>query len=294
MSISRPLFLAVSLLAGSALAQSSSDLFEFGSGEPLPRQDMPDRGIITLTHKQGVFRPLDHWEQYDWKFEAKRWGHYELRLKYTLNHAGFTVQFKHGETRLKKKLGGSPVAKEVVVGELFIVEAGPQELSLYAPQSSQALGLAIDGVRLVPTNEGEPLIPQAADGKVVLLAKDATTWSETMRYEPKPEKNCLGFWTSPEDFAEWEFQVSKPGKYKAVVSYGCGGGNHGSEVEVKVGDQSAKFTVEDTGGFQKWKEVEAGIIEIKTEGSHRLVVDPVNKTKSAVLDVQKVTLVPAA
>ncbi|MBL9117262.1 MAG: hypothetical protein JNJ83_19805 [Verrucomicrobiaceae bacterium] len=294
MSISRPLFLVVTLLATPAVAQSTSDLFEFGSGEPLPRQDMPDRGIITLTHKQGIFRPLDHWEQYDWKFDAKRWGHYELRLNYTLNHAGFTVQFKHGETRLKKKLGGSPVAKEVVVGELFIADAGPQELSLYAPQSSQAMGLAIEGVRLVPTNEGEPLIPQAADGKVVLLAKDATTWSETMRYEPKPEKNCLGYWTSPDDFAEWEFQVTKPGKYKAVVSYGCGGGNHGSEVEVKVGDQSAKFTVEDTGGFQKWKEIEAGIIEIKAEGSHRLIVDPVNKTKSAVLDIQKVVLVPAA
>jgi hypothetical protein len=288
------LFLSAALLPVPVLAQSEADISEFGSGEAIPRQDTPSRGVLVFTPKQGVFRALDHWEQYDWKFDAKRWGHYEVRLSYTLTSAGTTVQFKHGETRLRKKLSGSPVTRETVVGEIFIAEPGPQEFAIYAPQSSQSMGLAIDGVRLVPTNEGEPNLKQADDGTVTLLAKDATTWSENMRYEPKPEKNCLGFWTSEDDFAEWEFEVSKPGKYKALVSYGCGGGNEGSEVQVKVSGQAASFKVEDTGGFQKWKEVEVGVIEIKEAGKHRLVVDPATKAKTAVLDVQKVKLVPAA
>jgi len=55
----------------------------------------------------------------------------------------------------------------------------------------------------------------------------------------------------------------------------------------KVAGQEKKFTVQDTDGFQKWKDVEVGEIEIKEPGTQRLVIDPVNKTKAAVLDVQK-------
>ena len=55
-----------------------------------------------------------------------------------------------------------------------------------------------------------------------------------------------------------------------------------------------KFTTQDTGGFQKWQEIEAGVIEIREVGKARLVIDPVNKVKNAVLDVHKVELLPVA
>mgnify|MGYP000853988065 CR=1 FL=1 len=273
---------------------STADLSDFGSGEPLPRQDRPSRGVIKFTPAQGVFNAMDHWEQYDWKFDAKRWGHYEVHLRYSLKNANMTVQFKHGENRLKKRLTPSPGTRSTLMGEVFIPEAGPQEISIYTPQSGQANGFALDGIELVPTNEGEPVIKQSDDGVVTLLAKDATTWSEEMRFEPKPEKNCLGFWKSEDDMAEWEFEVTKPGRYSVTVSHGCGGGNHGSEVEIKVGEQVSRFTVQDTGGFQKWKEVAAGEFEFKETGTYRLLIDPVNKVKGAVFDVQKVVLKPLA
>ena len=76
--------------------------------------------------------------------------------------------------------------------------------------------------------------------------------------------------------------------------FGCGGGNHGSDIEIKLGDQALKFTTLDTGGFQNWKEVPAGEIEIKAAGTQRLMIDPVNKVKSAVLDVQKIMLTPVS
>jgi len=287
-------------LAASAGAQekpalvAAADLSDFGSGEPLPRQDRPSRGVLKFAPAQGVFNAMDHWEQYDWKFEAKRWGHYEVHMRYSLKSANMTVQFKHGENRLKKRLTPSPGTRSTLMGEIFIADAAPQEISIYTPQSGQANGFALDGIELVPTNEGEPTLKQAEDGSVTLHAKDATTWSEVMRYEPKPEKNCLGFWKSEDDLAEWEFEVTKPGRYAVTVSHGCGGGNHGSEVEVKVGDQVGRFTVQDTGGFQKWKEVVAGEFEFKEAGTYRLLIDPVNKVKDAVLDVQKVVLKPLA
>jgi len=174
-----------------------------------------------------------------------------------------------------------------------VEKAGANEFALYTPASGAGSGFVIHEMAFIPTTETGVVAP-AEDGTITLAAKDATTWSETMRYEPKPEKNCLGFWTDPDDFAEWEFEVKKPGRYKVIVSHGCGGGNEGSTVAVKQGDQALKFTVKDTGGFQKWTDAEVGEIEIKQPGVQRLVIDPETKAKSAVLDVQKVVLKPVS
>jgi hypothetical protein len=271
---------------------AENNLADFGSGEPVLRQDMPERGTIHLVPKDGIFRPLDHWEQYDWTLKAKRWGHYQVMLRYVMKQSTLTVQFKHEETRLKKRLTVSPSSRTTLIGEIFLPKAGDQLVSIYTSQSARAGGFAVDELILIPTNEGEPQLKAAEDGSIILQAKDATTWSENMRYEPKPEKNCLGFWTSEEDFAEWEFETTKPGKYKVVVTQGCGTGNGGSEVAVKLAGQELKFTVKDTGGFQKWEDVPAGQVEIKEAGAQRLVIDPINKAKSAIMDVQKVQLVP--
>ena len=273
---------------------SGPDLGDFGSDEPVNRRDTPTRGVLAFPPPEGGYVNMDHWHQYDWKFKAKRSGHYQVRLTYRLDHATLGVQMKHGETRLKKLLMVAPSSRSTYIGEIFIPEAGDQYLGLYTPTNALAAGFEVKELALVPCNEGEPTIKQDANGEITLLAKDATTWSETMRYEAKPEKNCLGFWTDPKDFAEWEFEVSKPGKYQVVVTQGCGKENGGSEVSVKLGEQETRFKVEDTGGFQNWKERTVGEIEIKAPGSQRLVVSPVNKTKSAVMDVKRVVLKPVS
>lgn len=269
------------------------DVGEFGSGEAVERPDLPERGIIRFTDKDHVYQPMSHWEQFDWKFTAKRWGHYQVRLTYKLTQATLAVQFKLGEVRLKKLLTASGKPRRTYLGEIFIAEPGEQAMALYTPSSGAGSGFTIQELALVPTNEGD-VVKQEDSGIITLLAKDATTWSEMMRYEPKPEKNCLGFWTDPDDFAEWEFTVNKPGRYKVTVVQGCGTGNGGSRVAVKSGDQKLSFIVKETGGFQNWQEIEAGVIELKTPGAHRLVVDPENKAGKAVLDVQKVVLTPAS
>lgn len=268
------------------------DIGDFGSAEPVERQDLPTRGIITFGPSEYEHSNQAHWETYLWsKFKAKRPGKYQVRLTYTLRRASLGMQFRIGDLVSKKPLKSSVTPRRMYLGTVHIQNAGDFPFSMITPPAEDGSFKLIE-VALIPTSEGEA-ITQAADGSVTLLAKDATTWSEVMRYEPKPEKNCLGFWTEVDDFAEWEFKATKPGKYKVSVSYGCGGGNHGSEVELKQGAQSFKWATQDTGGFQKWQDVSLGEIEITAAGTQRLVIDPVNKVKSAVLDVQKVVLTPA-
>ncbi len=268
------------------------DIGEFGSDEPIERADLPTRGVISLGPDSFEHSNQAHWETYAWtKFKAKRWGRYQVRLTYTLKRASLGMQFRIGDLVAKKPLRASSTPRKMYVGTVYIAQSGDLPFSMITAPSEDG-GFKLLEVALIPAPEGGA-ISQAADGGITLLAKDATTWSENMRYEPKPEKNCLGYWTEADDFAEWEFEVSKPGKYKVVVSYGCGGGNHGSDVELKLGTQSLKWTTQDTGGFQNWQDAVLGELEISAAGTQRLTIDPVNKVKAAVLDVQKVVLTPA-
>jgi len=275
-------------------AAAPIDLNGFGSDEPVLRVDEPTRGVIVIEPKDIKHTSQQHWDQYDCEsFNAKRWGRYEVRVTYTLRNATLGTQFRFAQQPMKKTLIASSQPKKVVYGTVYVDKATTYPFSLYAAATGTEPGFEIHEVAFVPAPEG-PAPVQAADGSITLEASSATTWSESMRYEPKSEKNCLGFWTSEEDFAEWDFEVTKPGRYKVTVVHGCGTGNEGSQVAVKVGEQELKFNVKDTGGFQKWSEEHVGEVEIKKAGKMRLVIDPVSKTKSAVLDVNKVVLTPVS
>src|SRR3954464_8888999 len=78
---------------------------------------------------------------------------------------------------------------------------------------------------------------QRADGSILLLATNAVVHGKTIRYEPQPHKNTIGYWTKAEDWVSWNFQVSKPGKFDVTLTQACGKGSGGSEVNFSVGDQ---------------------------------------------------------
>ena len=269
------------------------DLNGFGSDEPVERPDLPDRGVIRFTPKDFIHTTMEHWEQYDWTtFKPGRWGRYNVRLTYTLSRPTLAVQFRLGETRLKKNLPGSKEARHAYLGAVYIEKADLVPFAMFAPTTGAGPALDIREVALIPTRESDEEITASPDGTLTLHANSAITWSEVMRYEPKPEKNCLGFWTDPADFAEWEFVVTKPGRYKVTITQGCGPGNGGSQVEVRLNGEKSGFTVLETPGFQDWKEVDAGTLEIKQSGLQRLVVQPLDKKGKAVMDIQKVVLTP--
>ena len=130
-----------------------------------------------------------------------------------------------------------------------------------------------------------------ASGDIRLHAKGAIVHAKSMRYEPEPHKNVLGFWTSVADWAEWEFEVAAPGKYEVEIQQGCGQGSGGAEVAVEIGDQTLTFRVEETGHFQSMIQRVIGTMEL-TSGKHRLAVKPRTKPGVAVMDLRRVVLRP--
>ena len=135
------------------------------------------------------------------------------------------------------------------------------------------------------------LVAQAADGTVVLHAKDASVHGANVRYEPKPEKNTLGYWTKAEDWVSWEFEITKAGKFAVEALQGCGKGSGGAEVVFAVGAQTLTLTVEDTGSFQNFVPKALGTLTLAA-GKYTLTVKPKTKPGGAVMDLRLVTLRP--
>ena len=270
----------------------SLSLGDFGSDTPVERTDMPTRGVLSFVVDDNgkCFAPMEHWEQYNFPFKAKRWGKYSVRLTYTLRSSTLGVMFKIGDSQLKKTITSSDGPdKRAYLGDVYLPESGDQFMALYTPAGVGWTTFTLKEIALVPAREGEE-IKQESDGTVNLLAKDATTWSENMRYEPKPEKNCLGFWSDPLDFAEWEIKVDKPGRYQVIVHQGSKSG--GSDVAVTFCGQELKFKVQDTGDFHKHAPVTVGEVKIDKPGVYHLAVKPEKKNGGAIMDIEKLVLAP--
>lgn len=139
---------------------------------------------------------------------------------------------------------------------------------------------------------GQAPFAAEADGSFLLHSRRAKVTGKTLRYEPKPEKNTLGYWTQVGDWAGWSFTVAKPGTYEVEVLQGCGKGSGGAEVEVTVEGQTLKFTVEDTGHFQNFKRRTIGTVNLGKTGPVTLEVRPKTKPGVAVMDLREVVVRP--
>src|SRR4029453_4838968 len=136
--------------------------------------------------------------------------------------------------------------------------------------------------------KGRRAVITPATGDVRLFAKDAHIHGTTTRYEPQPYKNTIGFWTKPEDWVSWEFEVPRAGKYEVEIQQGCAG-NGGSEMAVEIGGRTLAFTVIGTGHFQQFIARTIGIVEL-SGGKQTLTVKPQSKVGAAVMDLRRVVL----
>jgi hypothetical protein len=131
------------------------------------------------------------------------------------------------------------------------------------------------------------------DATILLHARDGTVHGRTLRYEPEPHKNTLGYWTDPADWVSWQFEVATPGSYRVEILQGCGKGSGGSKVEIAAADQVLEVTVQDTGGFQNFVARDIGRMHFDKPGNYVMSVRPKEKPGVAVMDLRQVTLTPA-
>jgi len=172
------------------------------------------------------------------------------------------------------------------------LKPGIQEWEIQLPKSLPQPASVIVAFKEPPFLPVKPkVIQENQQQQVILDAKDAVVHGKLLRYEPQPHKNTVGYWANENDWCEWKLDLKTPGVFNVYLLQGCGKGQGGSEVQLSVDDQNLKFTVEDTGHFQNFKERHIGKLKIDQTGVQTLQLKPLHKAKNAVMDVRQIRLV---
>ena len=189
-----------------------------------------------------------------WDLKPTRWGMYDLELAYSADGGdGTELLFEiagQSFSVTRPSTGSWYRYQPLPIGRFYLAKSEPFTIRVSCKKMTGVAVMNLKSVTLRPAPEGKP-ITQDTTGAITLHARDATTHSLLMRYEPATNKNCLGYWANVNDWADWEFTVTKPGTFDVELWQGCGRGQGGSDVAVEAGDEKFFFVVEETGHLDR-------------------------------------------
>ena len=107
------------------------------------------------------------------------------------------------------------------------------------------------------------IVEPKEDGTIELLATSCRIFGSTIVYEPK-YKN-IGFWSNPDDFVEWTFNVDQPGTYSVSLNYACPKHTAGNPFRFTCGRQTLTGKIKGTRTWDDYQRVELGTIELTDE-----------------------------
>jgi len=182
-------------------------------------------------------------------------------------------------------------AKLLATGKSLKTSVTPDGVLVDVPTNapdaiSSTVVLQIKGVPEI----GVTSINQESDGSLRLLASEAELHG-AIQYESGGGKDNIGYWTNPNDFANWTFNVDRPGSFQVaaeIASMGAG------SFEIVLGEQSISGVAPNTGDYTKFRSINlAGTLEIVAPGIYTIAVKPV-KAGWQPVNLKSLTLKPAA
>jgi alpha-L-fucosidase len=137
----------------------------------------------------------------------------------------------------------------------------------------------------------EPVpITQEQDGSIALQASEAQLHGKTLQYEVGGPLDDIGFWSNPADWAEWEFKVRKPGRFKVVAVIGA---PESGTFDVCVGEKSIHCTSPATASYIDFKLAILGTVDVPSPGRTRLSVRPDTQAWKP-MNLKSIHLIPVA
>lgn len=108
-----------------------------------------------------------------------------------------------------------------------------------------------------------PGISQASDGSILLPAIEARMHGDQIHYEHGDQRDNIGFWVNPADWADWEFSVAKPGKFEISAQVAA---PERSTVIISVGTERLRGRISATGDFGNFETMKLGTLQISSAG----------------------------
>ncbi|MEY3141684.1 MAG: hypothetical protein RLY21_177 [Planctomycetota bacterium] len=138
----------------------------------------------------------------------------------------------------------------------------------------------------------------SADGALALLPHDATLEGPSIKVEQVgvigDVKYNIGYWLDPSEKVTWPISVQggQAGAYRVEAEIACADASAGSRLAFEAGGAALEFIVPATGGWQSYRTVELGKVELPA-GSSVAALRALSKTGEAVVNVRAVRLVRA-
>ncbi|MFW6364094.1 MAG: carbohydrate-binding protein [Spirochaeta sp.] len=104
------------------------------------------------------------------------------------------------------------------------------------------------------------------------------------------ENPNIGYWETTEDRITWDADVEVGGTYMVSLYAACDPEFPGSIVDVTIDGQTVQVEIPDTGGWQEYRTLEAGTVEL-SPGSYELVVQASHVDNRFVANLSDVNLV---
>lgn len=218
------------------------------------------------------------------ELKPTRWGMYDVEARLESPAAG-KAKLTLGDKSLSAAADGA--APVVRLGRVYLDTANPRPVTIESEPADAKKPLVVKSLVLTPAPEGQPIV-QSGDLSITLHAHDATVHGVNLRYEFRPDKNTLGYWSNPKDWVSWDFEVKKPGKFIVVAMQGS---PVSKEIHITCDGQTINYTTKNTGSYHTFTFLEVGTLTFDKPGTKTLNLKPA-EGRGPVMDLRQVILLP--
>ena len=231
-----------------------------------------------------VWSPSQAGSHVQGRYKPSRWGMFDVTARLADSAEG-KITVTLGDKKLETASSGS--ATEVKLGRIYLDTENERTVSIGTDPADKNKPLEVKSLVFTPAPEGNPIV-QSGDLSITLHAHDAIVHGTRMRYEFRPNKNTLGYWSNPKDWVSWEFEVIKPEKFIVVVMQGS---PVTTPIRITAADQTIDYSTKNTGSYHTFTFLEVGTITIDKPGKYTLSLKPQSPT-GPVMDLRQIILLP--
>jgi alpha-L-fucosidase len=160
----------------------------------------------------------------------------------------------------------------------------PQKVSDYTA------ALKITGQDLKPVAIAEVAEPVRSDakGNFKLNADDAELHGSQINTESQGGQPNIGFWDRADEWASWKVQFTTPGAFQVLAL--CATTHDRSEFVIEAAGRELTANAVKTGGWDSFRPVEAGRIEIQQAGEQVVKIRPRDANTWKAMNLRAITL----
>lgn len=139
-----------------------------------------------------------------------------------------------------------------------------------------------------PGNKPE-LIEVRDDGSIRFPANAARIYGPSIVFEQ--QYGNLGYWSSPEDRAAWDFSAPATGEYEVSLDFACDASAAGNTLVLSIAGQKLSFKVPSTGSWDTYHGKQIGNVKL-AKGPAELTIVSEGAINGALIDLRSVRLEP--